>query len=181
MLESEVNKRLDRESEVVDETEKRNTTGKTTKPCGDERVAAEGVGGRQADSPPHPGGGGYLNICKILKFQPEVDEKKIDPRLEELKKMGLQHAWIRVAETIGFDSFLSVWRILDADPASYGGGGRLEIPLRAYSSYLRYQRNRYIETLTGMGCDAKQIRDRLKEQLREKISLRHISRIQKRG
>lgn len=166
---------------MVDETEKRNTRDETTKPCGDEGAAAEGVGGRQTNPPPSPGGGGYLNICKILKFQPEVDEKKIDPRLEELKKMRLQQVWIRVAEEIGFDAFLSVWRILDADPASYGGGGRLEIPLRAYSSYLRYQRNRYIETLTGMGRDAKYIRDRLKEQLREKISLRHISRIQKRG
>lgn len=164
-----------------DDNEKRSSADETTKPSGEEAAAAEGVGGRQTDPSPSQGGGGYLNICKILNFQPSGEPKKIDPRLEELKKMGLQHVWIRVAEEIGFDAFLSVWRILDADPASYGGGGRLEIPLRAYSSYLRYQRNRYIETLTEMGCDAKQIRDRLKEQLRERISLRHISRIQKRG
>lgn len=166
---------------MVDETEKRNRRDETTKPIGDKGAAAEGVGGRQANPPPPPGGGGYLNICKILNFQATGDPKKIDPRLDELKKMGLQHGWIRVAEEIGFDAFLIVWRILDADPASYGGGGRLEIPLRAYSAYLRYQRNRYIETLTEMGYDAKEIRERLKEQLRERISLRHISRIQKRG
>lgn len=166
---------------MVDEHEKRNPLGETTKAADEGAPAAEGVGGRQANPSPPPGGGGYLAICTVLNFRPAGDPKKIDPRLDELKKMGLQHSWVRVAEEIGFDAFLSVWRILDADPSSYGGGGRLEIPLRAYSSYLRYQRNRYIETLSEMGCDAKEIRERLKDQLRERISLRHISRIQKRG
>ena len=82
---------------MVDETEKRSSSNETTKPGGDEAAAAEGVGGRQANPPPSPGGGGYLNICKILKFQSTDDPKKIDPRLAELGKMGLQRAWIRVA------------------------------------------------------------------------------------
>lgn len=140
-----------------------------------------GVGGRQGDSVLSPGGGGYLDICPVLNFRPMGEQKKRDPRMEELKKMGLQQVWIKVAEEIGVDAFLRTWRILDGDPGSYNDRGRLEIPLRSYSSYLKFQRNRYIETLTQTGCTAPEIRERLNKQLCEQISLRHISRIQKKG
>lgn len=166
---------------MTKDTEKRNTGPITALPASAADVDTEGVGGRQGNSPIPSQGGGYPNICNFLNFQPADDQKKIDPRLTELKKIGLRQGWIRVAEEIGFDAFLRVWRILDADPESYSSRGRLEIPLREYSTYLRFQRNRYIETLSDMGLDATNIRERLKDQLREKMSLRHISRIQKRG
>lgn len=100
-----------------------------------------------------------------------------DPRLEELREMGLQRIWLEVAEKIGVDAFLAVWRILDSDQTSIENSGRLMVPIRAYSTYMRYQRNRYVESLSEMGLTPPQIRQKLKEQLCEQISIRHISRL----
>lgn len=163
------------------ELEKRHSEHGIDKMEVDSVSQAVGVGGRQGDSVRPPGGGGYLDICTVLNFAPPGEQKKRDPRMEELKKMGLQQSWLRVAEEIGVDAFLRTWRILDGDPGNYGDSGRLKIPLRRYSSYLKFQRNRYIETLMQANCSAQEIRERLKRQLCEQISLRHISRIQKKG
>lgn len=91
--------------------------------------------------------------------------------------MGLQRVWLDVAEEIGVDALLKMWRILDADQASIGEDGRLLVPIRSYATYLRYQRNRYIEELSARGMKPRQIREKLKAQLCEQISLRHISRL----
>lgn len=150
--------------------EKRNAdTGIATPP--------DGVGDRHAPIDRPPWGGGYLNKCTILKFGDS--EKKRDPRLLELAAMGLQQVWLQVAEEVGVDNFLKIWRILDTDISNIGNDGRILVPLRGYAGYLRFQRNRYIEALTEEGFSPNQIKDRLQAQLCEKISTRHISRIQK--
>lgn len=136
-----------------------------------------GVGARQITPRPPARGGGYQNKCTILNFDPQAAEKKRDPRLEELREMGLQRVWLEVAEKIGVDAFLAVWRILDADQTSIDNYGRLMVPIRAYSTYMRYQRNRYVEALSAMGYTPPQIRQKLKTQLCEEISIRHISRL----
>lgn len=135
-----------------------------------------GVGGRQAKPSPQPGGGGYQNICTVLNFDASAAEKKRDPRLVELREMGLQRVWLDVAEEIGVDEFLKVWRLLSSDDANIDSG-RLMIPIRSYSTYLRYQRNRYIESLADMGFTASAIKDRVNKQLGEKLSDRHLSRL----
>lgn len=137
----------------------------------------DGVGGRQASSPSPAWGGGYQNICTVLNFEPGAEEKKRDPRLEEFKQMGLQRVWLDVAEEIGVDAMLKMWRILDRDQSSIGDDGRLLVPIRSYSTFLRYQRNRYIESLNCMGMKPREIQEKLNAQLCEKISLRHISRL----
>lgn len=141
-----------------------------------------GVGGRQADTPRPQRGGGYQNKCTILNFDPRAAEKKRDPRLEELREMGLQREWLDVADAIGVDEFLKVWRILDASSAAHsrkGEDGRLMVPIRCYSTFLRYQRNRYVEALNAMGLTPPEIQRKLMEQLCEQISIRHISRLVK--
>jgi hypothetical protein len=95
--------------------------------------------------------------------------------------MGLQRIWVEVAESIGVDAFLKMWRILDSDKSSIEHHGRMIIEMRSYKSYMRYQRNRYIECLHDMGLDIPTIQQKLKEQLCEHVSLRHISRIAKEG
>ncbi|MFA6971656.1 MAG: hypothetical protein WC208_09685 [Gallionella sp.] len=135
------------------------------------------VGGRQTPSPSSSGGGGYQNICTVLNFEPGAAEKKRDPRLEEFSQMGLQRVWLEVAEEIGVDAMLKMWRILDRDQASVGDDGRLLVPIRSYSTFLRFQRNRYIESLNGTGMKPRDIQKKLKDQLCEQISLRHISRL----
>jgi hypothetical protein len=137
------------------------------------------VGGRQTASTTSHGGGGYQNICTVLNFEKNAEQKKRDPRLDELRQMGLQRVWLNIAEEVGVDNLLKVWRALDKDQSSIGDDGRLLVPIRSYSTFLRYQRNRYIETLDSMGMSAKQIQQKLSEQLCEQISLRHISRLAK--
>jgi hypothetical protein len=94
--------------------------------------------------------------------------------------MGLQREWLDVADAIGVDDFLKVWRILDASSSAHsrkGEDGRLMIPIRCYSAFLRYQRNRYVESLDAMGMKPPEIQQKLKDQLCEHISIRHISRL----
>lgn len=138
---------------------------------------APGVGGRQANPIPPARGGGYQNTCGVLNFR-AADQKKRDPRLDELQRMGLQRVWLDVAEEIGVDAFLKVWRILDADKGeSVAHFGRVMVAIRTYSNFLRYQRNRYIETLYAMSLTPQEIRDRVHRALGEKLSMTHLYRI----
>jgi len=157
--------------------EKRNSERKTVSSDTHQPDLFDGVGGRQASYPSLAGGGGYQNICTVLNFEPGAAEKKRDPRLEEFRQMGLQRVWLEVTEEIGVDAMLKMWRILDRDQSSIGDDGRLLMPIRSYSTFLRYQRNRYIESLNSMGMKPRDIQEKLNAQLCEKISLRHISRL----
>lgn len=93
--------------------------------------------------------------------------------------MGLPAVWLRIAETIGVDAFLAMWFILDAEPSfqELAPGEPIRITLRRYSSWLRYQRNRYIEALAAAGLSPREIQVALMKDLCEKVSLRHISRV----
>lgn len=130
-----------------------------------------------------PGGGGYQDVCTVLEFEKKPPARKknaaADPRLDELRRMGLPRVWLQVAEAIGVDAFLATWRILDADPATWHNETILRVRLRPYRSYLRYQRNRYIEALTAQGLKPDEIRQRLRKQLGEDVSHRHITRLAK--
>lgn len=162
--------------------EKRNSTGGTGRTYSDQALTpskgAQGVGGRQAEAPPPPGGGGYLDTCGFFKFRPPAEQKKRDPRLDELSAMGMPRTWLQVAEAIGVDAFLAMWRILDADETLRDGKENMvQAYIRPYRSYLRFQRNRYIETLAALKVPCATIRDMLKRQLGEEISERHISNL----
>jgi hypothetical protein len=141
-----------------------------------------GVGGRQA-KPSHPRrGGGYLHECTTSNFQKSAGaQKKRDPRLEELQEMGLQRVWLDVAEVIGVDNVIKLWRIIDSNCGGVGDDGRLLVPMRNYGTFLRYQRNRYIQTLTDLGFTAAAIKERLEKQLSEKLSVRHITRVMRKA
>jgi hypothetical protein len=91
--------------------------------------------------------------------------------------MGMPAHWVKVAEGIGFESFDRMWRILDREPFLDSGRGYLELRLRPYQSYLRYQRNRHIEDLVRRGLTPREIMDQIKASLGEIVSIRHISRI----
>lgn len=138
-----------------------------------------GEGGGTAEQPYTPaGGGGYQDKCSILNFgHPQKTAKKIDPRIEELRQMGLQAVWIDIAEDIGIDAFMRVWMILDADTTNIGDDGRIFVPIRSFKTYQRFQRNRYIEALDAIGKTPKEIKEILTSELCEVISLRHILRL----
>lgn len=157
------------------ENEKRNSTDRIDQAHAVDGVPQQGVGGRQADPLPPPGGGGYQDTCGFFKFRPAADPKKRDPRLDELTSMGLPRTWLQVAEVIGVDAFLAMWRIIDADDSMrMDKDNMIHAMIRPYRSYLRFQRNRYIETLASLKVPCATIRDMLKRQLGEEISERHI-------
>lgn len=142
-----------------------------------------GVGGRRRSDRPPVVRGRYLDVCNV--FEIDVGVKKsacADPRLAELAQMGLADYWLQVADYLGFDAFLGMWRILDANrnsiPASNRSGGNSMAPtLRTYSNYLRFQKNRFVETLAAQGVEPKEIQKRVASQLCETISLVHIRRL----
>jgi hypothetical protein len=161
--------------------EKRSSEHETATNHAQQGELFEGVGGRQAYPSPRRRGGGYQHICTLSNFEKTIEQKMRDPRMDELREMGVQQHWLKIAEEVGVDDFLKIWRILDREAQSYDscGNGRLLVPMRLYSTYLRYQRNRYINTLSCSGMPPSAIQKKLIEQLHEKISIRNISRVAK--
>lgn len=137
-------------------------------------------GGRQASATSLPQGGGYLDVCSAselrIRHHCAADH---DPRLDDLRAMGMHHTWQKVAAEIGMDAFLAMWRILDADTQFQHPKGGLELTIRRYKSYLRYQRNRYILQMNGMGYREADIKYRLAQGLSENLAVSHISNIVK--
>ncbi len=140
------------------------------------------VGGRRPPAIAAPGGGGYLGSRTTSNVVESIALFDRDPRMTELRAMGLPSVWLRVAETIGVDAFLATWFILDAEPSfqEQAPGEPIRIALRRFSSWLRFQRNRYIEALAAAGANPREIQERLQKELCEKVSIRHISRIGRR-
>lgn len=91
--------------------------------------------------------------------------------------MGLSAFWLRVADRLGPDVFLEFWKLCDSEPALQSDRGDLEFRLRPFRSYLRYQRNRFIEELHRRGLTPQEIHQAVARELCEQIGLRHIFRI----
>lgn len=142
-----------------------------------------GVGGRRRSGRTPVVRGRYQDVCNVFEIDVGVKKSAVaDPRLAELAQMGLADYWLQVADYLGFDAFLGMWRILDANrnsiPASNRSGGNSMAPtLRTYSNYLRFQKNRFVETLAAQGVEPKEIQKRVSSQLCETISLVHIRRL----
>ena len=69
-------------------------------------------------------------------------------------------------------------RILDAAiELRSDSDSMIEVQLRRFGSFRRYQRNRFIEALANLGCTDKEIRGRVKRELGEDLSLSHIYRL----
>lgn len=142
------------------------------------------VGVRRSASASPGRGGGYQKNREIFEIRPGV-KKSADPRFDELVAMGLAEYWLQVAEYLGVDQFLGMWRILDANrdqiPERGGNSGSMAPTLRPYSGYLRFQKNRFVENLAAQGVPPKEIQRRVKQQLCETISIVHIHRLSKKN
>lgn len=94
--------------------------------------------------------------------------------------MGLPGVWLAVARELGYEAFLAMWRILDAAvELRSDSDSMIEVQLRRFGSLQRYQRNRFIEALVAAGLGPKEIRARVKAELGEDLSKRHIGRLSK--
>lgn len=162
-------------------SEKRNTKAETAQPDlfgapppGPGAHQRGEVGARQAAPEPPLGGGEYLEMCGTQNFCS-------DPRFNDLRTIGLPKAWLVVAETVGFDAFLEVWRRLSSMEFSEWvrrdtGGTRMPM-LRSFDSYLRFQRNRYIEALGNRGMSVAQVARAVARNLREPLDEKHVAKI----
>lgn len=145
-----------------------------------------GVGGRQAGSPPLAGGGGYLDECnqsepRLGALQKSRAAANDDPRMEDLRAIGLSRRWLQVAEITGFDMFMEIWKTLDADNITCHPSERMpeKMVVPYFTRYMVYQRNQYIRSLASQGQKPGQIRKILISELCERLSVRHITRIMK--
>nr|WP_315242194.1 hypothetical protein [uncultured Albidiferax sp.] len=94
----------------------------------------------------------------------------------EFAAMGMPRWWLEITAAIGFDNALAVWRIMDMQRDLHSDDG-LTIRMRRFSSYQRFQRNRFIEALGAMGLPIDEIRRKVKKDLGEEISVSHIYRL----
>lgn len=143
----------------------------------------EGVGARQEGAPLPPMGGEYLENSTPTNFSKTApaEKKRRDPRFDELERIGLPAAWLRVAERIGFDAWLEVWRMLSEDERIRHDGGARMPKLRCYSAYVRYQRNRYIVSLAQHGIPIRMIQEFVWNGFRERLDFTHVGKIAKRA
>jgi hypothetical protein len=136
------------------------------------------LGGRQGDRPQPLGGGGSPDECSgsnaaVRRVAPAAT----DPRIEQLRRMGLGRPWAAVARTIGFDAFVAAWRVLDSMPEVLDERHRVCVP--AFSTFLRFQRNQVIRDMHTRGHSNAQIAQHLRQRLGETISDYHIARVLK--
>ncbi|MGR8932107.1 MAG: hypothetical protein ACU836_15860 [Gammaproteobacteria bacterium] len=156
---------------MIDNTEKRNSNKEMP-------TSLPGVGARHGHHPPLAGRGGYLDICNGEKFSEKIAPRG-DSRLRELKEIGLATHWLEVAETIGVDNFLAMWKVLSKSDAVQNERHRTYVP--QYDSWLRYQRNRVIISLHNDGLNAAEIMTRIKNDLGENIGIDQIKRVIKKA
>ncbi|MFZ5621134.1 MAG: hypothetical protein ACOY5W_08955 [Pseudomonadota bacterium] len=137
-----------------------------------------GVGGRQAQGRTAAGGGGSPDNCSDFEIHGRGQKNRgaTDPRLDELREMGMRPRWIHIAEQIGVDAFLVLWRLLDENPPNMPGT-TVYVSMPRFTRYLRYQRNRFVEVLVQEGLSARDIQRQVRRELCEDISIRHIDRI----
>lgn len=116
-------------------------------------------------------GGGYQHICTDSGAAVPPPAAGADPRIDELRMVGIPRIWIRVARVIGFDAFVSMWQVL-MQATHVDQRSRVVVP--NYTRYLRFQRNRLIRQLVAEGHGVDEIRDLVKQATGELVSESHI-------
>ncbi|MFN4360484.1 MAG: hypothetical protein ACK4F4_07150 [Hylemonella sp.] len=156
-------------------------------------MPGQGVGARQAQAGPLPGGGGYLDESGGPELQ-EGPRKKFagiavsgagTPEqireaqlLRELDDMGLSNVLLQVAHAIGFDNFMRMWQLLDMLPeALTDSESAILLRMPRHRAYRRYQRNRFVEALAAAGWSQPDILAKVKTELGENLSKRHTRRL----
>ena len=141
-------------------------------------VTREGVGDRHTPLQGPQGGGGYLNEC-ISSEVPIGDWDAL--KIRELETMGLPQVWLDIARSVGYDAFVEMWRRMDAaaesGPFKRIDGGMIEMQLRGFHGFKRYQRNRFVGARAMRGMNVDQIRDEVRTKLGERLTPNHTYRL----
>jgi hypothetical protein len=96
-----------------------------------------------------------------------------DPRIAELRAVGIPRIWITVAEAIGFEAFMSVWQVL-----MHAGhvDDRCRVVVPNIARYMRFQRNQLIRALIADGHGVASICEIVSQATGEIISESHVRR-----
>ncbi|PHS71957.1 MAG: hypothetical protein COB22_05940 [Cycloclasticus sp.] len=132
-----------------------------------------GVGGRHKETKTPVGVAGYLDNCTNSGYLKKSFFD--DPRISELREMGLSRHWVDIAESIGFDSFIVVWQKLSDHDDTRSSKCSIYVP--RFAGWIKYQRNRVIISLRSSGFSYSDIQDQIKVDLGERVSVSHIKRI----
>jgi hypothetical protein len=98
--------------------------------------------------------------------------------LGELDAMGVSRVMQQVARAIGFDNYMTMWRILDSDEDTWTDSeSGLQLRMQRLAAYKRYQRNRLIAAMAVKGMSRPEISRVVLRDLGEKISERHMQRL----
>ena len=91
-----------------------------------------------------------------------------------LKEAGVSDPWLEVAELIGQENFISMWKRLSEDA---GRGSPVRVFLPKFSTYSTRIRNLYIKSMAERGMKSREILNQIKYEQGTVPSLRHIQRI----
>lgn len=121
-------------------------------------------------------GGGYQHIRTKTgaRVGAPAPAAAVDPRLAELRRVGLPQPWPRVAAAIGFDAFMALWQALATVDVA---GSRDRVVMPKLSTYMRYQRNQLMRSLAAEGLDLDAIRQHLTTITSDVPTTSHIRRI----
>jgi len=106
----------------------------------------QGVGARHRQPTQVAGGVEYQDIYTESE-KPLLGKTARDPRIEELRKDGLSWKWVIIADAIGYDDFVVMWRLatsLFETPDGY----MIRMHLPHSKKLERIQRNLLIKTLS---------------------------------
>lgn len=131
------------------------------------------VGARQAPLRLPGGGGGYQDVYTSRGAAVGAPAPAADPRLAELRRVGLPRIWIAIAQAIGFDAFMAAWQIL-MQHGHVDDRNRVVVP--NLQRYLRFQRNQLIRQLVAEGCGIEEVQEHVREATGEILSESHIRR-----
>ena len=91
--------------------------------------------------------------------------------------MRLPADWVMVAETVGFDTFLALWRRISADVSLLHDGGQRMPKLRSYEAWTRRERDRYIMELARQGKNPAEVTRAVARNWREHLDPKHVAKI----
>lgn len=131
-------------------------------------------GGSAKASGPAKHGGGYQDVCTKTGACVRAPAAPADPRVLELRRVGLPQPWPRVAAVIGFDAFMTLWQALATVDVA---GSRDRVVMPKLATYMRYQRNQLMRSLAADGLSIDEIRQHVSTITSDVPSPSHIRRI----
>jgi hypothetical protein len=170
---------VNQEVAVMSNHERRSSSEGLTAP---EDLSTTPGGRRPGEAYPQEGGGSLPN-CTFSGVAVQRAGAPPDPRLQELRDIGLNAQWLSIVEALGFEDFILLWGLLSEmarKKKPYDNDPVIRIRMPKFSRYLRYQRNLLIERLNQEEkLDSKQIYKILSDS--DKVGRAHINRVIRRA